>query len=89
LAQVALALEQFRGKKGELPENLNSLSPLFLKSTPDYPFDGKPLRYKRLEKGYVIYSIGPDTQDNGGLEKPSSQKPSDQTAYDITFTVKR
>ena len=89
LTQIALALEQFREKNGELPETLNSLSPLFQMSIPEDPFDGKPLRYKRLEKGYVIYSVGSDAQDNSGLEKPSSQKPSDQTAYDITFTVKR
>jgi hypothetical protein len=42
------------------------------------PFDGQPLRYKKLPKGYVVYSNGEDGKDDGGDEKK-----------DITFTVER
>jgi hypothetical protein len=28
--------------------------------------DGEPLRYRALEDGAIIYSVGPDGQDNGG-----------------------
>jgi hypothetical protein len=47
------------------------------------------LRYHRLAKGYVIYSIGADGHDDGGREKPADWKPGDKTTYDITFTVER
>jgi hypothetical protein len=30
------------------------------------PYDRKPLRYKQLPDGVLIYSIGPDRGDNGG-----------------------
>ena len=57
------------------------------------PFDGKPMRYKRLPKGYVVYSVGPDGHDNDGQEKKTLsnlQKMSGvEQPYDITFTVER
>ena len=30
------------------------------------PFDGNPVRYRRLTDGVVIYSIGQDGKDDGG-----------------------
>lgn len=88
-AQTALAVERFRLANGQLPENLNELVPQFLSIVPVDPFDGKPLRYHRLAKGYVIYSVGQDGHDDGGREKPADWKSSDKTTYDITFTVER
>jgi type II secretory pathway pseudopilin PulG len=88
-AQAALAVERFRLVHGQLPENLNELVPQFLSAVPVDPFDGQPLRYHRLGKGYVIYSIGRDGLDDGGREKPADWKSSDKTSYDITFTVER
>jgi hypothetical protein len=88
-AQTALAIERFRLANGKLPEKLDELIPQFLPAVPQDPFDGQPLRYHRLEKGYVIYSIGSDGEDNGGRERPADAKSSDKTPYDITFTVER
>ncbi len=88
-AQTALAVEHFRLTHGQLPENLNELVPQFLSTVPIDPFDGQPLRYHRLAKGYVVYSIGRDGHDDGGREKPADWKFSDKTSYDITFTVGR
>jgi hypothetical protein len=88
-ANIALAIERFRLAHGRLPENLNELIPQFLPTVPSDPFNGAPLRYHRLAKGYVIYSIGADGHDDGGREKPADWKPGDKTTYDITFTVER
>jgi hypothetical protein len=88
-AQTALAVERFRLAHGNLPEKLDEIVPQFLSAVPSDPFDGQPLRYHRLEKGYVIYSIGSDGHDDGGREKPADWKSSDRTTYDITFTVER
>jgi hypothetical protein len=88
-AKVSLAIEGFRQFKGRLPESLNELVPQFLPTVPEDPYDGKPLRYHQLEKGYVVYSVGRDGHDNGGRERPDSIKPSDKTEYDVTFTVER
>jgi len=86
---VAAFVERFRLARGSLPENLNELVPQFLSAVPGDPFDGQPLRYHRLGKGYVIYSVGRDGLDDGGREKPADWKSSDKTTYDITVTVER
>jgi len=88
-AQSALAVERFRLAHGQLPEDLQELVPQFLSAVPDDPFDGQSLRYHRLAKGYVVYSIGRDGHDDGGRERPFDAKSSDKTEYDITFTVER
>lgn len=82
---VALAVEQYRLAMGKLPQKLSDLVPSFLDSVPLDPFDGNSLRYKMLERGYIVYSIGQDGQDNGGAEQSTvSERP-----YDITFSVER
>ena len=58
--------------------------PDYLIVAPIDPFDGKPLRYKKLAKGYVVYSIGTNETDNGGSETIGETGP-----LDVTFTVKR
>jgi hypothetical protein len=65
-AIVALATERYRLAHGHWPDSVSSLVPEFLANVPLDPYDAKPLRYRRLEDGVVIYSIGPDEEDNGG-----------------------
>jgi hypothetical protein len=65
-AIVALATERYRLAHGHWPDSVSSLVPEFLAEAPLDPYDAKPLRCRRLEDGVVIYSIGPDEEDNGG-----------------------
>ncbi len=88
-AAVAIAIERYRIAKRMIPESLESLVPEFLKAIPADPFDGKPLRYKKLAMGYVVYSIGEDGTDDGGKEQPISYDPQNKPAWDVTFTVLR
>jgi hypothetical protein len=87
-AQAALAVERYRLANSKLPSQLSDLVPTFLPTVPSDPFDGKPLRYKTLAKGYVVYSVGDDREDNGGTEKDSKGL-SYVPGTDITFTVGR
>jgi len=48
-----------------LPPSLEELGPEYLKEVPLDPFDGQPIRYSP-EKA-IIYSVGDDLIDNGGL----------------------
>jgi hypothetical protein len=75
---ATLAVERYRLANGKLPDKLDELVPAYLSAVPTDPFDGQPLRYKKLAKGYVVYSIGENGRDDGGDEKK-----------DITFTVER
>ena len=89
LATTALAVERFRLARGRLPEGLGELTPQFLDAVPTDPFDGAPLRYRRLARGYMIYSVDADGHDDGGREPPQRKEPGDKTSYDITFIVER
>lgn len=87
LAATALAIERFRLQQNRLPDTLAELTPRFIDSVPPDPFDGAPLRYRKLPRGYVIYSIGADGHDDGGREPPPDKKSSDKSSYDLTFVV--
>jgi hypothetical protein len=67
-ALVGVAVERYRLKNRQWPESLDAaIQQGFLKAVPTDPFDGQPLRYKRLADGVVIYSVGYDGVDNGGV----------------------
>jgi hypothetical protein len=63
---VALAVERYRHAHGQWPETLKQLVPEPLSDVPLDPFDGAPLRYRRLADGVIVYSVGVDGVDNGG-----------------------
>src|SRR5262249_36301365 len=56
-ASVALALERYRCDHGHWPERVDALVPHYLAAVPKDPQDGKPLRFKRLPDGVIIYWI--------------------------------
>jgi ABC-type transport system involved in multi-copper enzyme maturation permease subunit len=65
-AIVALAVERYRVRHGHWPESLADLTADLLTKIPRDPYLGTPLRYRRLSDGVVIYSVGPDGNDDGG-----------------------
>jgi hypothetical protein len=84
--ETAVAIERFRlANNNALPPTLDALVPKYSASPPRDPFDERPLRYKALARGYVVYSIGADGADNGGIERTENQK----IGYDVTITVER
>ncbi|HUS71747.1 MAG TPA: hypothetical protein VMY06_01685 [Sedimentisphaerales bacterium] len=87
-AQAGLAIERYRLATDKLPDTLAELSPTYLDAVPKDPFDGKDLRYKKLDVGFVVYSIGEDGSDDGGKEKPR-KKARPPAPEDVTFIVQR
>jgi hypothetical protein len=82
--ECAIAIELYRlAHDDQLPADLNSLTPMYMPAVPTDPFDGAPLRYKPLSKGYVIYSVGLAGRGDGtkGDMAPTSN--------DIRFVVER
>ncbi|HZY90394.1 MAG TPA: hypothetical protein VFE78_36570 [Gemmataceae bacterium] len=69
--EVALAAERYRQANKKWPELLDNLCPDLLAAVPLDPFDGQPLRYRRLEDGVMIYSVSHDGEDNGGNLDPA------------------
>jgi hypothetical protein len=81
-AAVALAAERYRIAEGRWPETLDALVPRYLTVVPADPFDGKPLRLRRLTDGLVIYSVGPDrNDDHGQLDRKRTGTPGTDVGF--------
>ena len=80
LMRVAYAITLYRTKLNKDPVNLDGLVPEFLSHVPLDPFDGKPLRMKKADKGLILYSVGANLEDDGGVDGKEDQG-------DIVFRV--
>jgi hypothetical protein len=66
-----LALARWRAEKGEYPASLDQLTAAgLLTDLPMDPWSDKPLIYKRTGDNFILYSLGPNFEDNGG--KPAT-----------------
>jgi len=89
-AQVSLAVQRYRLATGNLPDTLADFVPTYLDAVPEDPFDGRTLRYEKLETGFVVYSVGEDRRDDGGKERlPIGKRKKAPSSWDITFIVER
>jgi len=89
-ALTGLAVERYRLAHGSLPTSLLQLVPTYMDKVPIDPCDGEPLRYRRLDPGFVVYSTGINGRDDGGQEPASpSRRRSGERDSDITFIVER
>jgi len=91
-AETALALERFRrAHKEDRFTALTELVPEFLPHEPIDPFDGRPLRLKKTERGWLVYSVGSNLKDDEGVGPlPADAKTKERikhTADDIVFHV--
>ena len=59
---------------------MEELEPRILSKLPKDPFTGKGYIYKRKGKGFIIYSLGDNLRDDGGLRRKAREKD-----YDIVW----
>ena len=71
-AMTACALERYHLNHGTYPEALSGLVPRYLAEVPKDPIGGEPLKYRLSASGYLLYSIGWNQMDNGGIIAPTS-----------------
>jgi len=86
LARTVLAIERYRLANGTLPEDLKALVPTYLDQVPIDFQDGQPLRYRRTDTGYRLYSVFEDGQDHGGKHRDEVNK---GDPHDWPFIVTR
>ena len=79
-----LALRVYRLEHGEDPPDLATLVPSILKSVPIDPYSEKPLRYVKRGKKGVVFSVGPD-RDDDNLARPLPLKHVDISDGDFTI----
>jgi len=70
LLATTLALKSYHREHSAYPSSLRQLVPAYLPAVLEDPFSGAVLHYKRDHQSYLLYSVGPDKQDDGG--KPIS-----------------
>ncbi|MCH8042981.1 MAG: hypothetical protein IID44_04620 [Planctomycetes bacterium] len=67
-ALLALALAAYRADHGAYPRALSKLAPKYIAKLPRDPFAGADFRYRPVGKGYVLYSVGRNGKDDGGID---------------------
>ncbi len=89
VAKTLLAVERYRMAHASLPETLDQLVPGYLAAVPVDPFDGAPLRYKRFDRGFLVYSVGEDGKDDGGKQEPPKETKKSGETWDLVFRIER
>ncbi|MHC5034972.1 MAG: hypothetical protein ACYTFZ_08040 [Planctomycetota bacterium] len=90
VARAALAVEEWRLEHGQWPESLEQLVPELLGAVPEDPFSDGKVKYARRPDGVVIYSVGRDGQDNGGISVAEAAEKAGyggQEEWDIPFRL--
>ncbi|MBX3439827.1 MAG: hypothetical protein KF861_20220, partial [Planctomycetaceae bacterium] len=64
---VGYALAEFRAANGHFPDTLEELVPDDLDAVPLDFYTGDPLKYRRTDAGFVLYSVGENGIDDGGF----------------------
>lgn len=66
-AIATMAVERYRrAHDGQPPSSLDALVPEYLRTIPQDPFDGKPLKYRVAADSYVVYSVDINRVDDSG-----------------------
>jgi hypothetical protein len=72
--RILCSAAQYHHAHGELPEMLSPLVPKYLSAIPHDIMSGEPMRYRRTEEGgCIIWSIGINRADDGGVERTPGQ----------------
>jgi hypothetical protein len=61
-------LERYHLARGEYPETLDALAPQFIQTIPHDLIGGQPLKYRREKGEFVLYSVGWNQNDDGGVD---------------------
>ena len=81
LLLTTVALQSYRVGHGEWPAALTELVPDYLPALPNDPFSNSSLVYRRTVDGYLLYSLGPNRQDDGGAKFEFPDDPSDAANF--------
>jgi len=66
--RLGVALRLYRADHAAYPDTLDALAPDYLAVLPPDPFSGQGFHYRREADGWVLWSVGPDQDDDAGRE---------------------
>jgi hypothetical protein len=67
---ILLAAERHRGRMGDWPASIAAIDRAILPSPPVDPFSGQSFRVEHRDGQFLVYSIGPDLEDQHGEYDP-------------------
>lgn len=68
LATIGLALAAYRARHEEYPAELSELVPDYVAEVPLDPYTDAPFVYQLNGTGYILYALGPNLVDDGGID---------------------
>jgi hypothetical protein len=68
LMQMGLLLEQYQGQHGSYPQSLDAIAPGLGGELPVEPYTGEPYHYEASDHGFLLYSVGDNLTDDGGVQ---------------------
>lgn len=77
MVDASLALAAYRADHGDYPESLAKLVPDYADEIPRDPFTGEELRYAPVDDDYLLYSVGPNGEDEEGRTSESDPEGDD------------
>ena len=85
LGRLGLATAAYHSDHGKYPEKLKALVPKYITEIPIDPFSGEPLKMISAKDGLILYSVGPNLEDDQGAIFEDGTYGSDPTKGDIAF----
>lgn len=85
MLEAMSAIERYRQENDALPETLDTVVPSFLPGIPADPYDGAPIRYQQRGDGYLLYCVGVNLADDGGMSY--SKRATQQEKGDVVLAV--
>jgi hypothetical protein len=90
LLLIDLALLAHHAERGKYPSKLESLAPKYLTHIPLDPIVEKPFIYRLADQGeFVLYSVGGDGVDNGGVFGLRGYIPGQWDGFDMNLDAPR
>lgn len=71
---VGIASELYRRETGGWPSVVEDLHPRYLPFIPEDPATGDPIAIRPGEQTVVVYALGPDGDDDGGIMDPDDER---------------
>jgi hypothetical protein len=83
LALVGATVEGYRVRTGNLPPDLDALSPEFISAIPIDPYTGEPILFSRTDQYYRVFSRG---AEDSGFERTPESSPSTDARF-LQFVI--
>ncbi|HEY2412496.1 MAG TPA: hypothetical protein VGI40_09655 [Pirellulaceae bacterium] len=87
LLRAEMAAQLFKHEKTRWPGSLEKLVPEYLPTVPIDAYSGQPLRCRAEESGLLIYSVGRDGMDDGGVLTTAKTYWSNKSGYDYDLNT--